>query len=454
MTDENIKKDLENIAQDINEERNAYKEVEAQEEKGSVDVLSAEKAARISESVDTQQRELKNLQDQFEQEKKAREQHEIVSKRPASGSSEKMSDSDIETKKWDDYLRYGDRSEHASEMKNFFTFKNIERTYQKTLRNSELPQASYLTRHEMSNTIVKRIQEISPVRTIARVISIMGKDYSFPKRTEITKAVWVSENEDRPETGGFKLGEDTIVPGEMYCDETVTREMLEDAAFNVQGELSESMAIAFGQMEAQAFINGDGHNKPSGFANNSLVPTFDIGSAAAFTGDALSKMAHLLKSGYFTTSSWVMNLETIGAVRRLKSNDQYIMSPDMQIAGSPFGTLFGRPIVELPQMDGFNKSGASAANPNVAVGFGDFGRGYTVVDRVGMEIMRDDYQYQRSGKILFWARKRVGGQVVLPEALVMSNTDGAFPPNFADPDSVQEIKSAKLKSEKTATKGK
>ena len=446
MTDDDIKKGLETIAKDTQEERKAYEEVEAQEKKGSVDVLSAEKAAKITDAVDTQQKEIKNLQDRLEQEKKAREEIELLSKRPASGSTEEKSESNIETKKWDDYLRYGERSEHFGEMKNFFTFKNIEETYKKTLRNSELPQASYLTRHEMSNTIVKRIQEISPVRSIARVISIMGKDYSFPKRTAITKAVWVSENEDRPETGGFKLGEDTIVPGEMYCDETVTREMLEDAAFNVQGELSESMAIAFGQMEAQSFINGDGHNKPSGFANNALVPTFDIADATAFTGDALSKMAHLLKSGYFTTASWVMNLETIGAVRRLKSNSQYIMAPDMQIAGSPFGTLFGRPIVELPQMDGFNKAGASATNPNVAIGFGDFGRGYTVVDRVGMEIMRDDYQYQRSGKILFWARKRVGGQVVLPEALVMSNTDSAFAPTFSDPESIAQVKSAKAAS--------
>lgn len=444
MNDEELKNGLESIAKDIQEERKAYEEVESQQKSGSVDVLSAEKAAKISEAVDTQQKQMKELQDQLAEETKKREQLEVLAKRPQYGESKSQNICE-ETKKWDDYLRKGERSEYYNEMKTFYSFDNIEKEY-KTLRNSELPQASYLTRHEMSNTIVKKIQEISPVRSLARVISISGKDYSFPKRTGITNAVWVSENEDRPETGGFKLGEDTIVPGEMYADETVTREMLEDAAFNVQGELSESMGIAFGQMEAQAFINGDGFNKPSGFANNPLVATFQMDSATALSGDNLSKMAHMLKSGYFSTSTWVMNLETIGSVRRLKSNNQYILAPDMQIAGNPFGTLFGRPIVELPQMDSFNKTGASGDNPNVAIGFGDFGRGYTIVDRVGMEMMRDDYQYQRSGKILFWARKRVGGQVVLPEALIMTNTDSPFVPNFTDPEPVAAVKSAKAAS--------
>jgi Predicted phage phi-C31 gp36 major capsid-like protein len=49
--------------------------------------------------------------------------------------------------------------------------------------------------------------------------------------------------------------------------------------------------------------------------------------------------------------------------------------------------------------------------------FGDFNRGYMVVDRVNLSVLRDPFTQATSGNIRYIARRRVGGQVVLAEAL-------------------------------------
>jgi HK97 family phage major capsid protein len=64
--------------------------------------------------------------------------------------------------------------------------------------------------------------------------------------------------------------------------------------------------------------------------------------------------------------------------------------------------------------------------PNVGAGnkpiaFGDFSRAYTVVDRVNMSIMRDPFSQATSGNIRYVARRRLGGTVVLAEAIQLQN---------------------------------
>jgi HK97 family phage major capsid protein len=52
------------------------------------------------------------------------------------------------------------------------------------------------------------------------------------------------------------------------------------------------------------------------------------------------------------------------------------------------------------------------------VAYGDFMRGYYIVDRVGMTMIRDEFTLATSGKVRFTYTRRVGGKVVLPEAII------------------------------------
>ncbi len=48
---------------------------------------------------------------------------------------------------------------------------------------------------------------------------------------------------------------------------------------------------------------------------------------------------------------------------------------------------------------------------------GDFSRGYLIADRIDMQVIRMNEKYAEQGQVGFLIRRRVCGQVVLPEAI-------------------------------------
>ena len=64
--------------------------------------------------------------------------------------------------------------------------------------------------------------------------------------------------------------------------------------------------------------------------------------------------------------------------------------------------------------DGLEPVTPDASTPDIAadataLAFGDFGRGYLVVDRAGVRVLRDPYSAKPY--VLFYTTKRVGGGV-------------------------------------------
>lgn len=418
MSDElEIKQQLDDIGRTF---ENGFKEVNDRidelEKKGqSSDPIDQDHLERINKALDEKTLEVKALQDSLKSNEEKTAQLETAMGRPEfhGGSNQ----TDMENKAFNEFLRKGQESEILEE--------------RKALRDSELPTAGYLATHEMSNSILKKIEETSPMRSLVRVININGIDYKLPKRTGLPGAVWLSEGEDSPRVSGLEFGQDIIVPHERYVEHAITESMLEDDGYDIQGEISEAFGIAFGRQEGIAFIKGTGVKQPEGFATNKYVPTYPIGSAqwdAAKGADTIINMAHSLKSGYFGQSTWIMNLKTIGEVRKLKtSSGEYLMQLNFQIAGSPFGTLQGRPIVEMPDMDNFTDT-ASADAPTTVIAFGDWSRAYYAVDRLGISVERNPWELKRRREVLFSGRGRLGGQIVMPEAIIRSETTGAFTP--------------------------
>ena len=73
-------------------------------------------------------------------------------------------------------------------------------------------------------------------------------------------------------------------------------------------------------------------------------------------------------------------------------------------------SILGHPILECTDMPAVGAG-------NKPIVYGDFRRGYLIVDRTVLSIMRDPFTQATSGNVRYIARRRVGGQVVLPEAL-------------------------------------
>ena len=194
-----------------------------------------------------------------------------------------------------------------------------------------------------------------------------------------------------------------------------TSAFLDDAAVDVGQWIADEINTAFAEQESAAFVNGDGVNKPTGFlqanqvaesawswGNIGYVPTGVSGAfPAADESDVLIDLVYALKSGYRQNASWVMNRQTQSAIRKLKdANGNYIWQP-AAIAGGR-ASLMGFDLVEAEDMPDIAANSASIA-------FGDFGRGYLIVDRQGVNVLRDPFSAKPY--VLFYTTKRVGGGV-------------------------------------------
>ena len=175
--------------------------------------------------------------------------------------------------------------------------------------------------------------------------------------------------------------------------------------------MQEEFATQFAKAEGTAFISGNGVGKPEGLLTNSNIATTNSGSGTALTADGLLTLVHSLKSEYGSQGSFIFNRTTLGAIRKLKdSAGQYVFQAGMMLTAGVPNTILGYPYAEMPDMPDV----AGSAKP---VAFGDFSRGYMIVDRVALSVLRDPFTQATSGNVRYVARRRVGGQVILAEAI-------------------------------------
>jgi HK97 family phage major capsid protein len=267
----------------------------------------------------------------------------------------------------------------------------------------------YLAPSEYVREIIKGVTETSPVRGLARVRTTAAKSILLPKRNGQFAAVWTAEQGTRSETSGLQWGMMEIHAHEMYALIDISEQNLEDSAFDLASEVSMEASEQFAVAEGAAFVSGSGVGQPQGFLTNADVGVTNSGSAAAITADGLITLKHAIKTAYTRNANFVMNRTSLGAIRRLKdTTNQYLWIPG--ISGGKPNTIDGDPYVEVPDMP------SEGANLK-PVAYGDFNRGYSLVDRVQMNMLRDPFTQATSGNIRFIFRRRVGGMVVLPEAL-------------------------------------
>ena len=102
-----------------------------------------------------------------------------------------------------------------------------------------------------------------------------------------------------------------------------------------------------------------------------------------------------------------MNRFTVGETRKLKdSQGRYLWAPGIEV-GKP-STLLGLPIAE------YNDMPSISAN-SLSIALADWSEAYQIVDRQGITILRNPYIDM--GFVLFYTRKRTGGDLLNFEAL-------------------------------------
>ena len=247
------------------------------------------------------------------------------------------------------------------------------------------------------------------MRALARVRQTSNLAVQVPKRTGQFSAVWVAETASRTETTGLTWGMERIPVHEMYALVDTSQQDLDDVEFNLETEIGIEAAEQFGVAEGLAMVSGDGVGKPEGFLTSADVGSTNSGNASALTADGLIDLFYAVKTAYSRRGTWVLNRTTLRDIRKLKDgNGQYLWQPGL--ASDQPNAILGAPYLELTDMPDVS----AGDNP---IAFGDFNRAYLIVDRIGMAVLRDPFTQATSGTVRFLLRRRVGGQVVLAEAI-------------------------------------
>ncbi len=202
----------------------------------------------------------------------------------------------------------------------------------------------------------------------------------------------------------------------------ISRQNLEDSVFDIEGYILKRLTRQFAQKEGVAFINGNGVARPEGLLTVAAASSYGgmnglLGTSAShllLPSDLISLM-HVGKSGYRPTGTWLMSNSTIGICRLFADTTT---RPIWTMFGDVFSeTLFGRPIVEMPDMPNQGGTFPAFTAGQFPIIFGDIAQGYQIVDRVGLTFQTLKELYAIQNQVAFLARQRVGGKVVLPEAI-------------------------------------
>lgn len=292
----------------------------------------------------------------------------------------------------------------------------------KYLRTDIATDGGYLVVPEFADFIIKNVVEISDVRSLANIVTVSKKSYEIPKRTGEPQGAWIDEGEEIPETQAV-YGKEIILNHQLKVQTAISWEMSQDSEFDMANQIAMDTAEEFNRAEGQAFVRGDGNSKPEGLLYNSAVESFDSVNEGAIEYSDMVSLTGEIKVPYLKNARWAMNSRTLAAIRNIVDNQGMpIWQPTMDVA-NPF-IILGYRYALLQDMPNIPIAGGIETTP---VLFGDIRKAYTIVDRLGLTVLRDNSTLAGRGLMRFLFFKRVGGQVVQAEAIKKINVAAPAP---------------------------
>lgn len=292
----------------------------------------------------------------------------------------------------------------------------------KAMNTASDPDGGYLVLPEMDATIDRVAPTISAMFRLANVVTIGTAKYEKLVKTSGMAMRRVADGATGGETTEPKYAKVGIEVHTAEVEPWVYNETLEDAFINLEADLAAEAAIGFAEGAGAEFITGNGVGKARGIAGYDMVANASYqwgkvgyilsGKGGAFTSvapaDKLISLQHSLKSQYRPGAAWLMNDATLGVARQMKdgSGSYYLWQPDP--AGAFGGRFLGAP-VEVD--DNIAAIGAGS----LSIAYGNFKRGYTIVNRAGTTLIRDNITAKGTTKFNF--RRRFGGGITNFEAI-------------------------------------
>ncbi len=286
----------------------------------------------------------------------------------------------------------------------------------------------YVVPADFQASVISRMAAMTVVRPRATRIQTSRDSVEIPVATggsagvyrDAVRVTWVDE---APTAGAgatnLTFGLEKVPVHTVMAETFLSRNLVEDAAFDIIGWLTESFASAQAIDEDNQFLCGDGNGRPQGILPSGSIDVLTSaqqvvsGNASALTWGGLISATFGLDAMYRQNAVWIGEKATYEDIAGLTDGSgQYLWREvyGNNVTAGGAGTvrgLLGYPVLEQEAMP-------SVGSNTFPLLFGDL-RGYTIVDRVGMSVERYlDSSTARINQVVYIARRRLGGQCTQP----------------------------------------
>ena len=277
------------------------------------------------------------------------------------------------------------------------------------LQVGTLSEGGYTVPDEFDRQLVDGLQEENIMRGLVHIIRTGSGEHKIPVVASHGTGSWIDEEQAIPESDDA-FSQVTLSAHKFATMIRVSRELLNDSAFDIAAYIALEFVRRAGAAEEEAIISGDGSHKPIGLLHATLGAQTGVTTASSttITADELIDMQHSLKSGYRRKACWIMNDATISAIRKLKDGQgQYIWQPGIK-EGAP-DMLFNQRVLMsnyMPLIGAGNK----------VILYGDYSY-YWLAEREGRTLERLNELYAVTDQVGFKMTERLDGRLILPEAV-------------------------------------
>ena len=239
---------------------------------------------------------------------------------------------------------------------------------------------------DFSDDIIKKVVEICPiVDEVTTIVSagdykqiIQNEDYKVHGDYVAEKGEFsISESRWTTKTiGKFKAGSISVI----------TLELLYEAAFDVMSEIDSQFTLDFAKQFEKGIITANGTNQPEGLLTGGTAMT--ISTPNSIKPDDLINVYHSVKSAYYNNAKWLMNNNTLCAIRKLKDSTGNYLFHQNELTKGCAGTILGKPVLISEEMPDIG----TGAKPIL---FGDFKRAYKCVRNpaITLTVLREKYAH-------------------------------------------------------------
>ena len=318
------------------------------------------------------------------------------------------------------FLSAGEKGVTVEEMKVLSAPVNTK----SVMTSNDFSTGGIFANEDLMSEMEKDFLNYSAVRNLVSVKNTVEKEITFNKSplSGRTKAYRRGELDEALESGKLKF-EKGRVP--LYASTSLIKATREDIQYSTAVDLEslivEEATESFAVAEANEIINGTGVEQAEGILVNKDIEKIPTATTGVLTFEDISAVYVALKGIYRKNAVFGANSVVIKMLMDLKDTsgrpiffwnkpltDTIIGDGNARIEAT--GTLFGKPLYEIPEMPDTVTTG----KPMLV--FGDFQTGYVLGNRVEMYMLRDENSDAKTGVVNFIFERYFGGAVKRAEA--------------------------------------